>query len=381
MWKLAWITVSLLVFSLQAASAVPESGSGAPCNEIEVYTRSGCPHCDRAMLFLDEFKLRHPEITIHHYNLTTDRAARERLIALSQRHGLHRVAVPAFHVCDKLMVGFDTAASAGADLRHMLGLEAGDGPVDREGVFELPFLGTVSIHDMGLPLFTLAIGLVDGFNPCAMWVLLFLLALLVHVRSRSRIVLIAGTFVVVSGLVYFAFMAAWLNAFLIVGISRTLQLVLGGVALLIGAVHVKDFLAPSAGVSLSIPTSAKPGFYTRVRHVVQADNLGLAMAAVTALAVIVNLIELLCTAGLPALYTQILVSQNLRTGVYYGYLTLYNLAYVFDDALIMGIAVYTLNRQKLQEKQGRWLKLASGVVIIVLGLMLLLAPEHLVLAL
>ena len=214
-----------------------------------------------------------------------------------------------------------------------------------------------------------------------MWVLLFLLALLVHVRSRSRIVLIAGTFVVVSGLVYFAFMAAWLNAFLIVGISRALQLVLGSVALLIGAVHVKDFLAPGAGVSLSIPTSVKPGLYARVRRVVQADNLVLAMVGVTALAVIVNLIELLCTAGLPALYTQILVSQNLGTGVYYGYLTLYNLAYVLDGALIVGIAIYTLNRQKLQEKRGRWLKLASGVVIIVLGLMLLLAPEHLVLGL
>jgi uncharacterized membrane protein HdeD (DUF308 family) len=112
---------------------------------------------------------------------------------------------------------------------------------------------------------------------------------------------------------------------------------------------------------------------------VQADNLVLAMVGVTALAVIVNLIELLCTAGLPALYTQILVSQNLETGIYYGYLMLYNLAYVLDDALIVGIAIYTLNRQKLQEKQGRWLKLASGVVIIVLGLMLLLAPEHLVL--
>ena len=333
------------------------------------------------MIFLDDFKSRHPEITIRHYNLTTDRAARERLIALSKRHGLQRVAVPTFHACDKLMVGFDTAANTGAELSQMLGLEAGDGATDGEEAFELPFLGTVTIHDIGLPLFTLAIGFIDGFNPCAMWVLLFLLALLVHVRSRSRIVLIAGTFVVVSGLVYFAFMAAWLNAFLIVGISRTLQLVLGSVALLIGAVHVKDFLAPGAGVSLSIPTSAKPGLYTRVRRVVQADNLVLAMVGVTALAVIVNLIELLCTAGLPALYTQILVSQNLETGIYYGYLMLYNLAYVLDDALIVGIAIYTLNRQKLQEKQGRWLKLASGVVIIVLGLMLLLAPEYLVLGL
>ncbi len=142
MWKLLWITVSLLVFSLQASWAVPERGSGALCNEIEVYTRSGCPHCDRAMIFLDDFKLRHPEITSRHYNLTTDRAARERLIALSKRHGLQRVAVPTFHACDKLMVGFDTAANTGADLSQMLGLEAGDGATDREEAFELPWLGS-----------------------------------------------------------------------------------------------------------------------------------------------------------------------------------------------------------------------------------------------
>lgn len=122
----------------------------------------------------------------------------------------------------------------------------------------LPWLGRVSAGELGLPLFTLAIGLLDGFNPCAMWVLLFLLSLLVTLRDRFAMALLAGTFVIVSGLVYFAFMAAWLNLFLLVGLSRPVQLTLGALATGIGAVNVKDF-AFRRGLSLSIPSPPSRG--------------------------------------------------------------------------------------------------------------------------
>ncbi len=357
-----------------------ERQSANTCDSIEVYTRRGCPHCGRALTFIAELKARHPAVTVQHYDLTTDIGARERLIALSLAHELERVAVPTFRVCETVIVGFDSAATTGFKLAGLLGLKTGGAPGLEAAGAELPLFGRVTVHDLGLPLFTFVVGLVDGFNPCAMWVLLFLLSLLVHVRSRLRIVLIAGTFVIVSGLVYFAFMAAWLNAFLIIGLSRALQVTVGIMALLIGAMHGKDFLATGTGPSLSIPDSARPGIYSRVRRIVQAEDLKLAMIGVTLLAVVVNLVELLCTAGLPALYTQILVSQNLGMTAYYGYLLLYNAAYVLDDALIVGIAVYTLSQTRLQVRQGRWLKLASALVIIALGLVLLLAPEHLLLA-
>jgi hypothetical protein len=315
---------------------------------------------------------------VRRYDLSEDSRARSRLIALSERYGLDRVAVPTLRVCETVLVGFDTAETTGAQLERLLGFQTA--AISEADGAELPLLGRVTVRDLGLPLFTFVVGLVDGFNPCAMWVLLFLLSLLVHVRSRLRIVLIAGTFVLVSGLVYFAFMAAWLNAFIMIGLSRALQVTLGMIAVLIGGVHIKDFFAFGTGPSLVIPDSVKPGIYTRVRRIVQAEDLTLAMIGVTILAVSVNLVELLCTAGLPALYTQILVSHDLGMPAYYGYLALYNLAYVLDDAVIVGIAVYTLNRTKLQQRQGRWLKLASAIVIIVLGLMLLVSPDYLMLA-
>lgn len=245
-------------------------------------------------------------------------------------------------------------------------------------VIELPVFGHIDARALGLPMFTLAVGLVDGFNPCAMWVLLFLLSILVNLKDRGKILAVAGTFVVISGLAYFAFMAAWLNVFRLIGLLRSAQVALGLLALVIGAVHIKDFFAFKQGISLSIPESAKPGIYARVRKIITAEHLYGAILGAATLAVLVNVVELLCTAGLPAMYTQILTMQQLPTWQEYAYLGLYILAYMFDDSLMVGVVVVTLGKRKLQEHEGRWLKLISGLVILCLGVVMIFKPEWLV---
>jgi glutaredoxin len=252
---------------------------------------------------------------------------------------------------------------------------AADAPPDS---IDLRGLGAISVSRLGLPVFTVLVGLVDGFNPCAMWVLLFLLSVLAGQNDRLKMGLIAGVFVLVSGLAYFAFMAAWLTVFQLIGLVRWAQVLLGLLALTMGAIHIKDFFAFKKGVTLSIPEGAKPGLYDRIRKVVAAPSLGAALAGAIVLAVLVNVIELLCTAGLPALYTQILTYRQYPPWKNYAYLGLYNLAYMADDSLMVGIAVSTLSRKRLQEKEGRWLKLLSGVVIALLGVLLLFRPEWLV---
>ncbi len=241
----------------------------------------------------------------------------------------------------------------------------------------LPVFGRLKVSDIGMPLFTVAVGLVDGFNPCAMWVLLFLLSILVNLRDRVRILAVAGTFVLVSGLAYFAFMAAWLNVFLIVGYLRPIQIGLGILAIMVGAIHVKDFFAFKQGLSLSIPESAKPGIYQRVRKIVTAEHLTGAIVGAIVLAVLVNVVELLCTAGLPALYTQILTLQEYQAWQNYAYLALYNVAYMFDDSIMVLLVVFTLGKRKLQQREGEWLKLISGLVILLLGLVMIFRPEWL----
>lgn len=265
----------------------------------------------------------------------------------------------------------------GLPLPDEVGMEVdGDTNVPASDGFRAPIIGNVRASRLGLPAFTVVIGLVDGFNPCAMWVLLFLLSILVNLQNRWKILAVAGSFVFVSGLAYFAFMAAWLNVIGWFGdYEREVQVVLGLFALVIGTVHVKDFFAFKKGVSFSIPDSAKPGIAARVRSIVMAESMFGAIVGAVTLAVLINVIELLCTAGLPALYTDILQKQNITGAAKYGYLGLYNLAYMFDDALMVAIVVYTLDKTRLQEKQGRWLKLVSGAFVLALGAIMILKPS------
>lgn len=241
----------------------------------------------------------------------------------------------------------------------------------------LPMLGEIRWRDWGMPAFTIAVGLVDGFNPCAMWVLMFLLSLLVNLRDRWKILAVAGTFVFISGVAYLAFMSAWLSVAKLVMFLRPAQLILGGLGLTVGLIHIKDFFAFKKGVSLSIPESTKPGFYDRVRRIVMAETLWAAIVGATVLAVLVNIIELLCTAGLPAMYTGILTMQKYPPWENFLYLLLYIAAYMFDDSIMVAIAVVTLGKHKLQERSGRALKLIGGLVIASLGAVMIFKPNWL----
>jgi hypothetical protein len=174
----------------------------------------------------------------------------------------------------------------------------------------------------------------------------------------------------VEGIAYFVFMAAWLNLFLLIGLSRASELLIAAIAILAGGINLKDFWAFGQGISLSIPASAKPGIYARIRRILQAEDLAGAIIGVVILAVLVQIVEFLCTSGFPALYTRILTMHQLQAWEYYGYLLLYNIAYMVDDIVVLGIGVLTLSQHRLQENEGRWLKLISGLVMIGLGIYL-----------
>ena len=374
MWGLVRTISLCLLLLVQSSGALVQAGESV--SNIEVFVRAGCPHCDAAKTFLDELRHERPSLQIAIYDIAEDSSARERLAILAAEHRIGSSGVPTFLIGSKLIVGFLSVDTTGAEIRSLLDqLAPATTTYPKLESIKTTWFGELRVKELGLPLFTVIIGLLDGFNPCAMWVLLFLLSLLVNLHDRRKMALIAGTFVAVSGLVYFAFMAAWLNLFLFVGFSRAVQIGLGGIAFLVGAVNVKDFFALQRGVSLSIPESAKPGLYARIRLILQADNLAGALTGTVVLAGLVNVIELVCTAGFPALYTQILTVRQLPIWEYYSYLGLYNLAYIFDDSLMVTIAVVTLSRRKVQERAGRWLKLISGLVMAALGAALLLQPK------
>jgi hypothetical protein len=322
---------------------------------LVVYVREGCPHCEEAKIFLPAFAAERPGLRIVLRSVDSDAVARDDLATISRNAGVWPPGVPTFVFGDRVLVGFDSAEQTGPQLAALI-----DQFSRPSAGLKTELFGTLSTSRLGLPLFTLAMGLLDGFNPCAMWVLLFLLSLLVHLNDRKRMALVAGTFVLVSGAVYYAFMAAWLNVLLFVGMSTMLRWVLGGLAVVIGVVNIRDFLNSGRDFMLSIPAIAKPGLYARVRSILQARTLPLSLAGVAALAVVVNFVELLCTSGLPTIYVAVLTQQDLSPTAHYAYLGLYILGYVADDTLMVASAVIALSSNKLTERAGRWLKLLRG---------------------
>jgi glutaredoxin len=367
-----WLVCSLIAaiaLSWPAPRVAMAAPQGAPV--VEVFSRPDCSHCARAGEYLTDLRARHPELRVIVFDIVADPQARTRLRDLADQHGTI-MAVPTFLIADRLLVGFDSAATTGRTIERLLGEQ-------RESLdtVDVPIFGELRVRDLGLPLFSFVLGLVDGFNPCAMWVLLFLLSLLVNLRSRRRMAAIGGTFVLVSGAAYYLFMTAWLGMFLWVGVSRWIEATLGAIAIVVGSVHLKDFIAPGHGLSFSIPERAKPKIYARVRSIVYAENLTAALVMTVTLAVMVNLVELLCTAGLPALFTQILSAHGLSWWEHHAYMLLYILAYMLDDTAMLVLAIVTLSRRKVQERAGRVLKLVSGAAMVALGLLLVLRPEWL----
>lgn len=369
---LSWLYALLLVVG--AGWSWANAGAAKDNTQVlEVFVLEGCPHCAEAKKFMTALQRQRPQLQIVLRPIDTDPQAAEDLKRHSRRAGEWPPGVPTFVIDGRVYVGFVSAEETGPALLRLV-----DGDTSPPQTREVNGYGALNVERLGLPLFTIALGLIDGFNPCAMWVLLFLLSVLVRLRDRRRMALIAGTFVLTSGLVYYAFMAAWLNLFLVVGFSRPLRWLLAGIAIVIGVVNVRDALGERHGYTLSIPESAKPGLYTRMRDLVRNNRILSSLAGVTVLAVLVNFIELLCTAGLPAIYTAVLTQQELSVPAYYGYLGLYILAYIADDALMVMLAVLALGSRKLTAPAGRWLKLISGLVMLLLGVALLLFPQWLI---
>ncbi len=370
------------------------AGAAAPSAlTIHYFRADGCPHCEDAGAFFARLAAEEPRIVVRDYEVSRDPENRALFQAALQALGVEEGGVPFIFVGDWATLGFHTDATTGAEIRRQVArclasscpdalaaIRAGRAPAvqPREAGADrlrLPFVGEVDAAALSLPLLTLALAGLDAFNPCAFFVLLFLLSMMAHQQSRARMLAVGGIFVLFSGLMYFAFMAAWLNLFQLLGQLAWVTLAAGLLAVVVGAVNVKDFFLFGRGVSLSIPESKKPDIFRRARAILAADNLPAMLMATVFLAVAANFYELLCTAGFPMVYTRLLTLGEPSAAVRYLYLALYNLVYVLPLAAIVLVFARTLGARKLGEREGRLLKLLSGTMMLELGVLLLVAPE------
>lgn len=391
---LIWLLLCGVLLAPTAASGGPEGGE--PGLTLHFFWAPNCPHCAEEKPFIEALQRRYPQLRVREYEIWRRRDNFELLLALAERHGGGIVSTPATVLGERVWFGFDAAIAGEIELTAARCLAAGcpdllaavgAGPAtgepaepsqppepEKTAPVAVPLFGSLDPESLSLPVFTLVLGLLDSFNPCAFFVLLFLLSLLVHLRSRRIMLLVGGTFVFFSGLIYFLFMAAWLNLFLLAGRMQQVTTVAGVVALLVAALNIKDFFLFHQGPTLSIPERARPRLFARMRRLLTESRLPPVLFGTVVLAVAANSYELLCTAGFPMVYTRVLTLHHLERWQYYAWLALYNAVYVVPLLAIVLVFTFTLGAKKLSEWQGRVLKLLSGLMMLMLGLVLLIDP-------
>lgn len=388
------LVITSCLILLCAAFITTVGTSSAGITRVYYYSAENCPHCKEFGPLLHELSNQFPDVEFIEKDIWLDRSAFVEMMELLATHGDLPMATPTVFLSNKVWVGLDHEKLREIEVQlkkcvakgcpdALLRLQQGDAaeateqPPPEEAMISIPLLGERDARELSLPLATLTLGLLDSINPCAFFVLLFLLTLMIHAHSRLRMLTVGVVFVSFSGLIYFLFMTAWLNLFLATGGVRFVTLLAGLVAILIGAFNIKDFFLFHKGPSLSIPEKVKPGLYRRVRDLVKSSSYLSLLGGTALLAIAANSYELLCTAGFPMVFTRILTLQGLPIWQYYTYLVFYNIVYVIPLLIIVIIFAVTLGAHQLTEKQGRRLKLVSGVMMADMGVVLVFFPTQL----
>lgn len=370
----------LLGLMISTTSTVKAQGSGQV--EIIYFWGDGCPHCAEAKPFLDRLEDDYPNVKITRYEVWYNAANqvlyKNKADALKVPEGGR--GVPFIVIGDRYWMGYSPqiAEQIEAVVKEQAAqLPAGETPaLDSGDTLTLPLIGKIDLGHQSLFVSTLLISFVDGVNPCSIWVLTMLLAMTLHTGSRKKIIIIGLIFLTVTAGIYALFIAGLFTFLSIVSFIGWIQVVVALIALLFGLVNIKDYFWYKEGISFTIDDSKKPGIFQRMRRLVDASQSFWGLAGATALmAAGVSLVEFSCTAGFPVLWTNLLVSQNVTPLVFVLLLLVYMVIYQLDEMVIFFTAVYSLKATRLEEKQGRILKLIGGVLMLVLAAVMLINPQ------
>ena len=396
--------VLMASFSTGVLAVEPSLSEG----KVHIFASSTCPHCAKAKDFLKGLSIENPGLEIYHYDIGYSNNARL-MTELASELEIGSGAVPFIIVGDDHLVGYSSAydekiitmisqsiKNGSQDYVTKFIKDSGIAPMvdeleetfikDEQGEeiieeseaeenLKLPIFGNIDLKTASLPVLTFMIALVDGFNPCAMWVLMFLISLLLGMEDKKRMWLLGFTFIASSAFVYFLFMVAWLNLFLFIGFISWVRISIGLVSLLIAYLYLKDFMKNKDGACQVDLGGNKQKIFGKLKIVSQRKNLLFALLGIIALAFAVNLLELVCSAGLPTVYTQLLSMSDLNTAQYYLYLLFYIFIFMLDDMVVFVLAMKTLHSVGLNGKYARYSHLIGGLLMLLIGIAMIFKPE------
>lgn len=393
--KILFLTIFL------ASLFVPMSAVFAN-DEVNIYFfwGNGCPHCEKERPFLESLESKYDGVKLNSYEVWENSKNRQFFIDVGKELNANISGVPFTLIGEKYLIGWYNEKTTGLAIENAVqdALENDHRDIGQEILslrnqnnnnnseksiypipekIKVPLLGEIETKNFSLPLLTIVLGALDGFNPCAMWALLFLISLLLGIKDKKRMWILGFAFIITSALVYFLFMAAWLNFLLFIGVIVWVRIMIGMVSLAGGGYSLKEYFFEPEITCKITDTKKKQKVFDRLKDIVKKKSFYLALGGIILLAFAVNLVELICSAGLPAVYTQVLIFSNLATWQYYFYLLLYIFIFMLDDLIIFSIAMATLRMTKITTKYGKLTRLVGGVLMIIMGLLLIFKPEWL----
>ena len=384
-------------------SIIPTNTYATDNLNIYLFWGNGCPHCEKEKVFLAGILPNYSNVKLNTYEIYSSQYNVNLMQQTAEELNINVSGVPFLIIGDKEFVGYAEGTTdkeikdrldyctenscpdsvAGVVTSTNKDASSNEQPkpeVDTnnaEKIIDLPFLGKINALNFSLPLLAVIIGTLDGFNPCAMWTLMFLISLLLGMKSRRRMWVLGVTFIVASASVYFLFMAAWLQLILFLGFVVWIRTIIGALAVAGGGYNLFDYFKnrnKDSGCKVT-GSEKRQLVFTKMKMIAHQNSLWLALGGIVLLAFAVNLVELVCSAGFPAIFTQVLSLSNLPSWQYYAYIILYILFFMLDDIIIFAIAMFTLKATGISTKYGKLSKVIGGILMLIIGLLLIFKPE------
>ena len=301
--------------------------------------------------------------------------------------GKSSTAVPLTIVGDEYVLGYNNDNTTGIKIKQLLeiyiskskpGSDEAATKIAVEEKISYPLLGQINLNSLSLPILTVVLGTLDGFNPCSMWALIVLITLLINSGSKKKMWIVGGVFILVSAISYFLFLTAWLNAFLKFGYLNAVKISIGVLAVAVGLYFLIDFYKKRKQDALTCDAASsktKNKIITKLENALKKESLLAMLLGVAVVAFSVNLIEFVCSAGIPAIYTKILTENEVSSAGYYIYLLIYDFFYMLDDIAVLVIAGFTWQLFLSSGKYTKYSHLIGGVLLLILGLIMLFNPN------
>jgi len=361
--------------------------------KLYLFHSESCPHCASERQFLNEIKDEYKTVEVVEYEVTQVKENMDLLKEVKKTLEDYNNYVPYTVIGEYSIAGFseNTKSSIRKYLDYCSENECED-VVDKvinnedikiekeeikEEEFTLPILGEINAKSVSLPLLSVVIGFIDGFNPCAMWVLIFLISMLLGMKDRKRMWIIGLTFLTTSAIIYLLFMVAWLKITLEMQSIIFIRYLIALVALIGGGINLRSYLKmknEKVGCTVTNKEQRKKTM-EKIKKFTSEKSFILAILGVITLAISVNFVELACSAGLPLIFTQILALNDLSTIQYSFYIFLYILFYLLDDLVIFFIAMTTLKITGITNKYNKYSHLIGGILMIIIGLLMIFRPD------